>query len=490
MNLPDLGVGIVYSPGLEPLLKSSEDLVTAIEIEPQTAWRYSPTQKQPYSTDPEIVDRLRSLPQHKLVHGVGFPVGGTQPPDRRHLPPLVEMIRGLEAPWTSEHLGFNRAVGPQGAFNTGFLLPPLQTPAGVETAAASIREVARAVPVPLAIETGVSYLQPRPGEMSDGAFTAAVAKAADCGILLDIHNLWANERNGRQPVEEFVSEIPLDRVWEVHIAGGIEYHEYWLDAHSGAIPEPVITLAARVIPQLPNLRAIIFEILPTFISRLGLDGVHAELKKVRELWDQRTQGSVVVSGAYSTKSEVAPSVPGDRSESPFVWENTLGALVVEQKAEGPLATELSSDQGIGILRKLVWDFRAGVLADTLKLTCRLLLLHGGETFTRDLMNEFFNISTPELFGSAEAQTFATFLEEGDYDVPYLREVLSFERAAIRALIEGEAQVVSFRYEPGALLGALAQGRLPRATVEGDFEVEITPEADLDKSTLGPLLGSL
>lgn len=490
MNLPELGIGIVYSPGLEPLLKSREDLVSVLEVEPQTVWRYAPTHEQPYTIDAEILERLRSLPQHKLVHGVGFPVGGTQPPDPRHTRPLVETIRGLGAPWTSEHLGFNRADGPHEGFNTGFLLPPLQTPAGVETAVASIREVAEVLPVPLAIETGVSYLQPRPGEMSDGAFTAAVAQAADCGILLDIHNLWANEQNGRQPVEEFMAEIPLDRVWEMHIAGGVEYHEYWLDAHSGAIPEPVRSLAARLVSKLPNLRAIIFEILPTFVSRLGLDGVRVELEKVRELWDRRHQESVAVPDTYSPQSGANPHVSAGRSVSPSEWENTLGALVVGKQMEGPLAAELNSDQGIRILRKLVWDFRAGILTDTLKLTCRLLLLHEGEEFTRDVLNEFFKDSPPELFGSAEAQAFATYLENRDYDIPYLREVLSFERAAIRAMIENEAQVVSFRYEPEALLGAVAQGNLPKAAVEGDFEVEITPEVGGDDSTLGPLLGSM
>ena len=494
-DLPELGIGIVYSSGLEPLLlESGEDLVTVVEVEPQTVWHYAPGTEQPYALNEEARDRLHRLPQAKLVHGVGFPVGGTHPPDRRHIPPLVEAIQTLGSPWASEHLGFNRAVGPRGAFNTGFLLPPLQTPAGVEAAAASVRAVADRLPVPFAIETGVSYLQPRPGEMSDGAFMAAVAEAADCGILLDIHNLWANEQNGRQPVENFFAEIPRDRVWEVHIAGGIEYHEYWLDAHSGAIPEPLLPLARQLLPMLPNLRAIIFEILPVFVARLGLDGVRAQLEIVRDLWEHRKARAPIDRETPGTR----PALDAVRQNasievpSPRAWEDALGALVIgtDPDVEEPLVAELRADPGVEILQKLVWDFRAGTIVDTLKLTCRLLLLYGGEPFMRELLSTFFRTSPPELFGSAEADAFASYLEARAYDVPYLPEVVGFEHAALRVLTDEESRVVPFRYEPKALLGALAQGRLPDAPPEGSYEVEVTPDASPDRSILEPLLGSM
>jgi uncharacterized protein len=51
--------------------------------------------------------------------------------------------------------------------------------------------------VPLAVETGVNYLRPRRDELPDGEFMAALAEDADCGILLDLHNVYCNERNGR-----------------------------------------------------------------------------------------------------------------------------------------------------------------------------------------------------------------------------------------------------------------------------------------------------
>ena len=53
------------------------------------------------------MERLAELPQRKLVHSVGTPVGGTRLGDRRQLPLLREAIARLGAPWCSEHLSFS-----------------------------------------------------------------------------------------------------------------------------------------------------------------------------------------------------------------------------------------------------------------------------------------------------------------------------------------------------------------------------------------------
>jgi uncharacterized protein (UPF0276 family) len=470
--LPELGVGVIYTPALQPLLAAETDLVSVVEVEPQTLWTSTADPAEPYRPDPSVLALLGELPQAKLVHGVGFPVGGTRPPDPLHLPLLVEMIDGLRAPWASEHLAFNQAAGPEGPFATGFLLPPLPSPAGVAAAAASIRSVAAHLPVPFAIETGVNYLQPRAGEMSDGAFVAAVAEAADCGIILDLHNLWANERNGRQRVEDVLAELPLERVWEVHIAGGSEFLGYWLDAHSGEVPAALLSLARRILPELPALRAMVFEITPTFLTRLGLDGVRRQLSTLREVWEERGRSP------RSAAPRPAPPRPpaGEPGLTPEEWEDGLGALVVGRSSSSPAYRQLAQDPGVEVLRRLVWNFRSGVLVETLGLTCRLLLLHGGDPLARELFDGFFASAPPELFASVEAEAFGAYLESRRPAVPYLEEVLAFERAAIRANLAGKPQLVPFRFEPNSLLEPLAQGRLPESPTPGRFEVEVTPGA--------------
>jgi len=475
MPVPELGVGVIYTPALQPLLEAETDLVSVVELEPETLWTFTADPADPYRPDWAALERVRGLPQTKLIHGVGFPVGGTRAPDPLHLPRFIEMIDFLGAPWASEHLAFNRAAGPDGPFATGFLLPPLQSPAGVAAAVASVRSVAPHLPVPFAVDTGVSYLQPRAGEISDGAFIAAVAEAADCGIVLDLHNLWANERNGRQRMEDFIAELPRERVWEVHIAGGSEFLGYWLDAHSGAVPGDLLTATRRILPELPELRAVVFEITATFLTRFGLDGVRRQMGALREICEQRA-----VPPRRAGLPRPAPASPLEEPGwTPEEWEDGLGALIVGRppdRSASPVRLALAEDPGIEVLRLLVWNFRSGVLVETLALTCRLLLLHGGDPLIRELFDEFFLSAPPELFASVEADAFGTYLERRQPDVPFLPEVLGFELATLRAVLGGESQVVPFRFEPSSLLEPLSQGRFPKSPHPGNFEVEVTPDA--------------
>jgi len=202
------------------------------------------------------------------------------------------------------------------------MLPPRHSPAGVVLAAANIAQYRAGLRnIPLAIETPVSYLPPLPGELPDGEFVAAVAEAADCGILLDLHNVLCNARNGRQSVAAFLDAVPLDRVWEIHLAGGESEAGFWLDSHSGLAEGELVEIAAALIPRLPRLRAMIFEIMPERVPEVGLAGIARQLGTLRDLWETRASAcrprTRRVSGAPAAASPLDP-------ES---WASLLGAAV-------------------------------------------------------------------------------------------------------------------------------------------------------------------
>ncbi|MEA2416308.1 MAG: uncharacterized protein QOI58_2965 [Thermoanaerobaculia bacterium] len=461
--LPDLGVGVVYIPGIGKLLEDDGLAIDVIEVEPQTLWR---RRGERYVPDDEIIGHVSALPQRKLVHGVGCPVGGSVPHDEEQVTLFADSIRTFGAPWASEHLSFNRAYGDGVPFNAGFLLPPLQTRAGATAAAVMARSLASRLPVPLAVETGVNYLRPRPSEMSDGAFVAAVADGADCGILLDLHNLWANERNGRQPVREFLDEIPLDRVWEVHVAGGFEYGGYWLDAHSGLMPEALLELAAEVVPKLPNVHAIIFEMVPQALSRTDVAVLRRQVETLRTIWSKR-----------GTRVERQPPKPQATAPidniSPRDWQDTLGALAVGREVTGPLADAISADPAVPVFQKLVWQVRAGMIVDNFPFASRLLMLSRGEEFLRGLFNDFFARVPPEFFGSTESDAFAAYLRERQIDEPYLDDVLAYEHAAMHVQLDGGTQVIRTRHDPNGLVAALSEDRIPSGVEEDDFEIVVS-----------------
>ena len=263
----------------------------------------------------------RSL-QRLLTHGVGYPIGGTICDQESHTSAsFAWWTEDLQLPPHgpfSEHLSILHAHGARGGQVCGFLMPPLQTDAQVKLAAKNIRQRAAALGRPFAFETGVNYFVPRDCEMPDGEFFAAVAEAADCGILLDLTNLWINDRNGRATIGDVVAQLPLERVWEVHLAG-IEFaHGYWLDAHSGGIDPELAGIAAGVIASLPNLGAIIFEIAPDRVFGFGAKAFLREMETLHRLWD--TTPPVA---AASATGAARPRLPGLAAPRPEAWEQFI-----------------------------------------------------------------------------------------------------------------------------------------------------------------------
>ena len=141
------------------------------------------------------------------------------------------------------------------------LLPPILTDASATALAEGIVRLREA--------TGREVLPENPpgqvflGDLHILDFFARVAERADTGILLDLAHLAIYQRAMGFEVSDGLDGFPLERVVEVHVAGGRERtHEglAWIDDEHG--PEPVAdtwALAERVIPSAPELRAVVFE---------------------------------------------------------------------------------------------------------------------------------------------------------------------------------------------------------------------------------------
>jgi uncharacterized protein len=267
----------------------------------------------------------------------------------------------------------------------------------------------------------------------------------------------------------------LERVWELHLAGGFEKDGYWLDAHSGSVPEPVMELAFEAIHRLPNLRAIVFEVLPFFIEEIGLQEVETQLERLHGLWQARKGRASNPSASLTPTGLSRTAFNGCSEVSPALWEDTLGALVTRQDCQNPLAQELAGDPGLMILRSSVDELRAGIVVDCLRLTSRLIMLDKGSAFLRRLLEEFWSQAPPRLYASTEAEAFAAFLVKRGLDVPHALEVLDFEHALLRASLTGEKRTVRFTCNPGPLFKALRAGRLPDNLSAEVCEVEVAPD---------------
>ncbi len=452
---PRLGPGAIYLPALDRLFRSNPDMVHVVEIEPQTLWTKGTGPGAEPRGNPLELRELTTLPQRTLTHGIGYPIGGTICDHQRHVDEFRHWTEQLASPWTSEHLSILHVPGAHGPEACGFLMPPPQTDAQVDLAASNIRQRAAAIGRPFAFETGVNYFVPQSTEMHDGDFFAAVAEAADCGILLDLNNLWVNARNGRPSIDDVLARLPLERVWEVHLAGAQFAHGHWLDAHCGGIDPDLAMIAADFVAELPNLGAIIFEIAPDRVSSFGVAAFLREMETLHRLW-ANTRPSTIAS---TNKLRAAGTGP-----APQAWERAIAHRMLPDSfvPSWPGLTQPGHDEdrAFELYVELAKEFRFGAIAELLKNSVRLLLIALGEPAVRDLLDRYTATMPPTTFPSDEALNFSRFVAEQTLSVPGFADILLFETASVEAAADGLTVQITMKRDIGTLLDDIAASRVP------------------------------
>lgn len=478
---PRLGPGAIYLRSLDSLFRSNADLIEVAEIEPQTLWTKATAPDSLPRSSPLEMRQLSTLPQRLLTHGVGYPIGGTICDQVRHVGEFRLWTEELASPWTSEHLSILDVRGARGSQPCGFLMPPLQTDRQVELAAENIIRRRAAIGRPFAFETGVNYFVPRDCEMPDGEFFAAIAEAADCGILLDLTNLWVNDRNGRAKIGDVLARLPLERVWEVHLAG-IEFaHGYWLDAHSKGIDPELAAIASEIVASLRNLGSIIFEIAPDRVLGFGAKAFLHEMEMLHRLWNATPPVAAMPAKATVRKSHTKVAAPASDSPAPEDWEQFLAEHMLPPKDRptgAALPMRAEDGRSFAIYARMVASFRAGTIAELLENTTRLLLIAIGEEALRDLLDRYISATSPITFPTDEALSFRRFMEANPMAVPGLEEMLKFEAALIEAAANSVTSQATFTKDIDAMLADIAAGKLPDSSSDCPptvLEIGVDPE---------------
>jgi uncharacterized protein (UPF0276 family) len=112
-----------------------------------------------------------------------------------------------------------------------------------------------------------------------------MAEEADCGLLLDVNNIYVSAFNHGYDAHEYVEGIPHDRVVQYHLAGHTNHGTHIIDTHSDHVIEPVWELY-RHSCRLSGGRSTLIE-WDEDIPAFGV--VHAEAKKARSQWRLATQ---------------------------------------------------------------------------------------------------------------------------------------------------------------------------------------------------------
>jgi uncharacterized protein len=185
----------------------------------------------------EVLERVRE--HHPIVlHGVSMSLGSTDTLNREYLSDLARLAKRFEPAWISDHLCWT-GVGGQ---NLHDLLPLPYTEEALQHVVRRIREVQEILERPILIENVSSYLEFTVSTLSEWDFLAAIAEEADCGILLDINNIYVSAFNHRFDPLVYIDAIPQERVVQFHLAGHSDHGTYLLDTHDHPIREEVWAL--------------------------------------------------------------------------------------------------------------------------------------------------------------------------------------------------------------------------------------------------------
>ena len=183
-----------------------------------------------------------------VLHGVTLAIGSADPLDFDYLKKLKALARKTQSPWVSDHLCWGKLAGA----HYHDLLPLPQRRDVARYVAERARIVQDVLEVPFALENVSSYSGFREDEMPEWEFYRAVVEQADIRMMLDVNNIYVSSRNHGFAPREYYSQLPLERVIQIHLAGHTDYGAYCLDTHNNRVCDEVWKIYAEVYPKTPN----------------------------------------------------------------------------------------------------------------------------------------------------------------------------------------------------------------------------------------------
>ena len=414
--------------------------------------------------------RIASLPENGatgrlVLSGDWLPVGGSCELDSGLLTLLQNNVARLHPAYVVERLGFNRFPAGRGTRATGAPLPPAHTLDGVAVAVRRIVALRERLGVPVAFEIGANYLRKGAHELSDAAFVAAVALHAECGIVLDLASVRANEANGRACATAFLEGLPLEHVWEVQVSGTTRSGRYILDMHDGLADAEIRRLAEHIVPRLPALRSLVYEVRPNSLCEVAARALREQREWLTAVWGMR---GTTASETNAMRLPGLPQYAGARARV-GTWERGIVA-----GAAGMTPLDERDADAFALLARLIASAREAAIAEGAELSLRLVAATLGRHAVADLLGRYCAQTCAEVFPADEALRFLRFAERERAEIPYLREVVALERAAARAHDAAAETAVHFPCEPTEIFRALLRHDRPYVSDRRPHVVHVGP----------------
>ncbi len=183
---------------------------------------------------------LRQVRAHYpiVLHGVSLSIGSVDPIDEGYLTGLAALAAEMEPAWISDHLCWSSFGG-----HTGHDLWPLPfTEEALAHVVSRVQVVQERLRRRILIENVSSYLEFAHSTLPEWEFLSEVARRADCGLLLDVNNIFVSARNHGFESAQFLAGVPADRVKQIHLAGHRDEGTHLLDTHDHPVCDGVWAL--------------------------------------------------------------------------------------------------------------------------------------------------------------------------------------------------------------------------------------------------------
>ncbi len=377
-----------------------------------------------------LLDQLReSYPL--VLHGVTLNIGSVEPLDMEYLRKIKQLADRIAAPWVSDHVCWTGIDGIQ----SHDLLPVPYNEQMLGLMAARVRIVQDVLERPLVLENPSSYVAFRQTTRTEWQFIAELVQRADCGLLLDVNNVYVASKNHEFATQSWLDAVPWAHVAQFHVAGHTDAGTHLFDSHIGPVIEEVWQLFAQAQARTGGRATLLEwdEEIPDF------EQLCAEGEKARKY--MATQEDLP-----SSHPAPAPARPlGPEPVCPEIAQLQrwmLAEIVQGQGSSGQSADEfllpnakMTADQRLDIHRSMYRARTYSALKDDFPLLFKEL---GEERFAKIARKYRFAHPSKSYALELYGDQFADFLSDAQAELPaWLSELAHFEWALIKAQLAAE-----------------------------------------------------
>ena len=258
VDQPELGVGIGTSVNRQQTASMLFDNFTSRRAdkinEVVQYWElYGGLGVFPFKSAPEL---RAEIPKNitLLAHTAGLDVWSADDTERDLFRKNVEAVVALQSPWCSEDICHFVSNGPNVGVNFGLIL----NEDSLHNAIRRVKIITKNVGVPfLAENPPVEFVV---GSMDLAYYFRVLSNETDIGLVLDLGHIYAYSLLTHQDPRELLERYPLDRVCEIHIAGGyLDGDGLYVDNHAYPILPQVMELLGPALAKSRNLKALTYE---------------------------------------------------------------------------------------------------------------------------------------------------------------------------------------------------------------------------------------